>query len=81
MVSPSMLRLAASCSLTRSTFTIVAVVLQGPGEGKEHVDLSQYGANLAEIYRRLATKGKNLIWTTTTPCPNVRLVQSIIKIM
>ena len=39
------------------------------------MDLPQYGANLAEIYRRLASKGKKLIWTTTTPCPNVRLAQ------
>ena len=43
----------------------------GPGEGQEHVDIPQYGQNLAELYRRLAPRAKQIVWTTTTPCPNV----------
>ena len=43
----------------------------GPGEGKEHVELPQYGLNLQEIYRRLSTKAKKVMFTTTTPCSNV----------
>lgn len=43
----------------------------GPGEGQEHVDIPQYGLNLAEIYRRLAPRARHVVWTTTTPCPNV----------
>jgi hypothetical protein len=42
-----------------------------PGEGKEHVDIPQYGANIVEIYKRLSAKAKKVVWTTTTPCPNV----------
>ena len=38
---------------------------------KEHVDIGVYGANLVEIWRRFSTIGKTLIWTTTTPVPNV----------
>ena len=26
---------------------------------------------MQEIYRRLSTIGKKVVWTTTTPCPNV----------
>lgn len=43
----------------------------GPGEGKEHVSLAQYGMNLKTIYGRLAARAKHVIWATTTPCPNV----------
>lgn len=43
----------------------------GPGEGKEHVALAQYGRNLQAIYRRLAPRARHVIWATTTPCPNV----------
>ena len=52
-------------------FGLHDLVDPGPGEGKEHVPLSAYGANLAEIYRRLSAKAKHVMWTTTTPCPNV----------
>lgn len=30
-----------------------------------------YGANLRTIYDRLSSRAKRVIWTTTTPCPNV----------
>ena len=36
-------------------FGLHDLVDPGPGEGKEHVDLPQYGANLVTIYRRLQT--------------------------
>ena len=43
----------------------------GPGEGKEHVDIPTYGKNLVELFKRFSVKAKTVIWTTTTPCPNV----------
>ena len=52
-------------------FGLHDLVALGPGEGQEHVPLQQYGENLQEIYRRLTKIGKKIIWTTTTPCPNV----------
>lgn len=33
--------------------------------------LPVYGANLQEIYTRFAKKGKKVMWTSTTPAPNV----------
>lgn len=33
--------------------------------------LPQYGENLATIYQRFAAKSRMVMWTTTTPCPNV----------
>lgn len=30
-----------------------------------------YGSNLQTIYARLASKSAKVMWTTTTPCPNV----------
>jgi len=42
-----------------------------PAEGAVHVEIPQYKLNLAELYRRLSGIGKKLIWTSTTPCPNV----------
>ncbi len=40
-------------------------------ECAEHVEPDQYGENLAILYKRFATKGKVLIWTATTPVPNI----------
>lgn len=37
----------------------------------EHVDLPTYGASLKTIFTRLSAKAKTVMWTTTTPCPNV----------
>lgn len=45
--------------------------LEDPGGGGENVPLAQYGINLQEIYKKFATKATKVIWTTTTPCPNV----------
>lgn len=33
--------------------------------------IPQYGSNLQAIWNRLAPRAKKVIWTTTTPCPNV----------
>lgn len=52
-------------------FGLHDLVAAGPGEGEEHVPLSVYGQNLAEIYHRLAARAKHIIWTTTTPCPSI----------
>lgn len=52
-------------------FGLHDLVQAGPGEGKEHVDPPEYGANLVTIYRRLKAVAKKVVWTTTTPCPNV----------
>jgi len=52
-------------------FGLHDLVDAGPGEGKEHVEIPQYGQNLVTIYNRLAAKAKHVIWTSTTPCPNV----------
>lgn len=52
-------------------FGLHDLVDPGPGEGAEHVDLPQYGKNLQEIYTRLLTIGEKVVFTTTTPCPNV----------
>ena len=52
-------------------FGLHDLVDAGPGEGQEHVDIPQYGKNLAIIYARLAARAKKVIWTATTPCPNV----------
>jgi hypothetical protein len=41
------------------------------GECKEHVDLPVYGKNILEIYNRLSKRAKIVMWTTTTPVPNV----------
>jgi hypothetical protein len=57
--------------LIHFNFGLHDLVDAGPGEGKEHVELPQYGLNLEEIYRRLATKSHKVMFTTTTPCPNV----------
>ena len=35
------------------------------------MSLADYGANLATLYRLFSAKAKHVIWTTTTPCPNV----------
>lgn len=45
--------------------------LVAASENSEHVDITQYGLNLAEIYARLAPRAKHVIWTTTTPCPSI----------
>lgn len=37
----------------------------------EHVELKQYGKNIAEIYRRFAAKAKHVIFATTTPNPSM----------
>ena len=34
-------------------------------------ELPQYGENLALLYRRFAAHAKAVMWTSTTPCPNV----------
>lgn len=41
------------------------------GQPSTQIPLSQYGANLATIYKRFATKAKKVIWVSTTPVPNV----------
>jgi len=33
--------------------------------------LPQYGANLVTVYQRFAARAKAVMWTSTTPCPNV----------
>ena len=43
----------------------------GTGECEEHVALPGYGANLVTLFQRFSTIGTKLIWTTTTPVPNV----------
>jgi hypothetical protein len=40
-------------------------------ECSEGVSLQQYGLNLQTIYARLAPRAKHIIWTTTTPVPNI----------
>ena len=52
-------------------FGLHDLVDAGPGEGKEHVTLTQYGQNLVTIYTRLAARARKVIWVATTPCPNV----------
>jgi len=52
-------------------FGLHDLVASGPGEGAEHVDIPQYMLNIKEIFTRLSTRAKHVIWTTTTPCPNV----------
>lgn len=41
-------------------FGLHDLVDAGPGEGQEHVDLDAYGANIAEIYRRLKPRAKHV---------------------
>ncbi len=41
------------------------------GECAEHVDPDVYAANLVTIATRWAPRTKKLIWSTTTPVPNV----------
>lgn len=41
-------------------FGLHDLVDAGPGEGKEHVNLTTYGANLQNIYKRLQTVGKKV---------------------
>ena len=36
-----------------------------------HVPLPLYGANLVAIHARLAARAKRVMWTSTTPAPNV----------
>ena len=43
----------------------------GSGECLEHVDIPQYGANLATLYGRLKTVCDKVMWVSTTPVPNV----------
>ena len=53
---------------------VAACVPGGPGgECEEHVPLSPptYGANLVALYERFATIAPMVMWTTTTPVPNV----------
>ena len=52
-------------------FGLHDLVDAGPGEGKEHVNLTAYGENLVTIYTRLAARANKVIWVATTPCPNV----------
>eukprot|EP00051_Salpingoeca_urceolata_P030048 m.7999 g.7999 ORF g.7999 m.7999 type:complete len:271 (-) comp3087_c0_seq2:8-820(-) len=53
-------------------FGLHDLVAEGPGEGREHVPIPQYGTNLADIYRRLLPHAKHVIWATTTPCPSIK---------
>lgn len=41
------------------------------GECEEHVDVDVYAVQLVEVWRRLSTVAKTMIWTTTTPAPNI----------
>jgi hypothetical protein len=43
----------------------------GTGECEEHVDLPTYGQNLVTLYGRFKKACKNVIWTSTTPNPNI----------
>lgn len=52
-------------------FGLHDLVDAGPGEGAQHVEVEQYGKNIAELYSRFAARAKKVIFATTTPCPNV----------
>ena len=65
------LNVSGTYNVIHFNFGLHDLVAPGPGEGKEHVELPQYGENLVTIYKRFAAKAKHVIWTTTTPCPNV----------
>lgn len=70
-VDGNWLNVSGTYDVAHFNFGLHDLVDPGPGEGAQHVDLGQYGANIAEIYGRLSSIAKTVIFATTTPCPNV----------
>ena len=67
--SPSWLAFSGQFDLAHMNFGLHDLADYGPQ--LPQLPIPQYTANLATIFKRVAAKAKAVMWTSTTPCPDV----------
>ena len=69
LTGPGYLDFAGTFDLIHANWGLHDLADYGPT--LPQLPLSVYGSNLETIYGRLAKRGKQIMWTATTPCPDV----------